>query len=297
MTEDRDGDRIIHLITPEGADLVFAIATVGERAIAFAVDFVFSQLILILFVLVGLAFTWVTSSEHMLALAVIGAFVIRQGYFLFFEARYQGSTPAKRMLGLRVVSRDGARLSIESIVARNLLRDLELFVPLAIGVAPEQFLGPAPWWLRLPACLWVLLLLSLPFLTRERTRAGDMVAGTVVVRVPRAQLARDEAEGTRARIRFTKQQLAVYGEHELETLAQLLRQLDSGKASTDDLRVVAQAIARRIGFEGREPDQQPDVFLRTFYREQRTELERELVLGRRIADKNERKDRERRPRP
>jgi hypothetical protein len=62
-----------------------------------------------------------------------------------------------------------------------------------------------------------------------------------------------------------------------------------GKASEDDLRVVAQAIAKRIRFEGREPSQQPDLFLRTFYREQRTELERELVLGRRIADKNERR--------
>jgi uncharacterized RDD family membrane protein YckC len=297
VTEDRDGDRIVHLIAPEGADLVFALATVGERAIAFAVDFVISQLISILFVLTALAFTVITTSEHILALAIVGWFIIRQGYFLFFEARMHGSTPAKRLLGLRVVSRDGAKLSIESIVARSLLRDLELFVPLMVGAAPEQFLGPSPWWLRVPALLWVLLLLSLPFLTRERTRAGDMVAGTIVVRVPKVQLARDEAEGMRARIRFTKEQLAIYGEHELETLAELLRKLDVGKASDDDLRVVAEAIARRIRFEGREPAQQPGLFLRTFYREQRTELERELVLGRRIADKNERKDRQKGARP
>jgi uncharacterized RDD family membrane protein YckC len=293
-TEDRDGERYVHLVTPEGADLVFALASVGERAIAFGVDFALSQLILILFVIAGLAATLITESTHVLAVAILGMFVIRQGYFLFFEARLQGSTPGKRFLGLRVVSRDGARLSIESIVARNVLRDLEVFVPAVIGMAPEQLLGPAPWWLRIPSSLWVILLLALPFLTRERTRAGDLVAGTIVVRAPKVTLVRDEAEGTRARIRFDKTQLSVYGEHELETLADLLRKLDAGKATDEDLAIVARAIGKRIRYEGRDPETQPAAFLRAFYREQRAELERELLLGRRIADKTERKGASRR---
>lgn len=289
MTEDRDGERFVHLITPEGADLAFPLASVGERAIAFAIDFVFSQLILILFVLIGIATTAITASMNVLALMLVGVFAIRQGYFLFFEARLQGSTPGKRFLGLRVVARDGARLSMESIIARNVMRDLELFLPTVFATAPDQLLGPSPWYLRIPATLWVLLLVAMPFLTRERTRAGDLVAGTMVVRAPKAVLARDEAAGSRSRIRFTKDQLGVYGEHELETLADLLRKLEDDKATDDDLRVVAAAIAKRIRFEGREPHQQPALFLRAFYAEQRAELERELVLGRRIADKTERR--------
>lgn len=290
MTEDRDGERYVHLITPEGADLVFPLASVGERAIAFAIDFVFSQLILILFLLVAVATSVMTMSGFMVALMVLGVFVIRQGYFLFFEARLQGSTPGKRFLGLRVVSRDGARLSMESIIARNVLRDLELFLPLVFSSAPEQLIGPAPWWLRIPSTIWVLLLVAMPFLTRERTRAGDLVAGTIVVRAPKTALVPDEAAGNRGKgIRFTKDQLSIYGEHELETLADLLRKLDSDRATDDDLRVVAAAIARRIRYEGREPAQQSAAFLRAFYAEQRAELERELVLGRRIADKTERR--------
>lgn len=288
MTEDRDGERLVHLITPEGADLLFPLASVGERAIAFGVDFIFSQLILIIFVLIALATTAITASIQVFALMLIGVFVIRQGYFLFFEARLQGSTPGKRFLGLRVVSRDGARLSMESIIARNVMRDLELFLPLAFSSAPEQLIGPAPWYLRVPALLWVTLLVAMPFLTRERTRAGDLIAGTIVVRAPKTALVADEAIGQRSKIRFTKEQLTVYGEHELETLADLLRKLDSNRATDDDLRVVAGAIARRVRYEGREAVQQPALFLRAFYAEQRAELERELVLGRRVADKTER---------
>jgi uncharacterized RDD family membrane protein YckC len=289
MTEDRNGERYLHLLTPEGADLVFPLASVGERAIAFAIDYVFIWLIVIVLELILLATAIIATSTLMLAGMILGFFVIREGYFLFFEARMQGSTPGKRFLGLRVVSRDGSRLTMESIVARNVMRDMELFLPVVFSSAPEQLLGPAPWWLRIPSALWVLLLVSMPFLTRERTRAGDLVAGTIVVRAPKAVLAADEAAGKKGGIRFSKEQLSVYGEHELETLADLLRKLDTNRATDDDLRVVANAIARRIRYEGREAQQAPEPFLRAFYAEQRAELERELVLGRRIADKTERK--------
>jgi uncharacterized RDD family membrane protein YckC len=294
MTEDRDGERFVHLITPEGADLVFALATVGERAIAFSVDVVIILVIAFVFVVAVSFAAGLAGSALIFAFLVLGLFAIRWGYFLFFEAFLQGSTPGKRFFGLRVVSRDGARLSMESIVARNVLRDLELFLPLAFSAAPTEVLS-APWWLRLPAVLWVILLVGLPLFTRERTRAGDLVAGTIVVRAPKILLVRDEAVGHRSGLRFTKQQLAVYGEHELETLADLLRKLDAGQATDDDLRVVAEAIARRVRFEGREPAQRPAAFLRAFYAEQRAELERELVLGRRIADKTERREGPRQP--
>jgi uncharacterized RDD family membrane protein YckC len=289
MTEDRDGERFVHLITPEGADLLFPLASVGERAIAFGIDVVFVLLILALFVLIAISTSVMTTSTLLVAATILGVFVIRQGYFLFFEARLQGSTPGKRMLGLRVVSRDGARLSMESIIARNVMRDLEVFLPLVFAYGSAAVIGPTPWWLRVPAMLWVLLLVSMPFITRERTRAGDLIAGTIVVRAPKAALVADEAVGNKSKIRFTKDQLGVYGEHELETLADLLRKLDANRATDDDLRVVAAAIARRIRYEGRESAHQPAAFLRAFYAEQRAELERELVLGRRISDKTERR--------
>lgn len=284
-------ERTVQLLAPEGTEIGFELASPGERLAAYAIDVVLSQLILVAFVVVGLLITVLTTSEHVIALIVLGMFVIRHGYFLFFETRFQGSTPGKRLLGLRVVSRDGAQLSLDAIVARNVMRDLEVFLPLVLVIAPEAAVGRAPWWLAFPAIAWIVVVALLPFLTRERTRAGDLVAGTVVVRVPRIDLLRDQAQGTRgARIRFSREQLAVYGEHELETLAGLLRAWDAGKASEEDLRLVAATIGKRIRWEGGEPQRAPETFLRAFYRDQRTELERHLVLGRRIADKHERRE-------
>lgn len=281
--------RTVRLLAPEGTEIGLELASVGERALAYALDVFFSQLVLILFVVLGVSAAFVTSSEHVLALLVLGAFVIRHGYFLFFETRFQGSTPAKRILGLRVVSRDGAQLGLDAIVARNLMRDLEVMLPIALLAAPEAAVGRAPAWLAYPAIAWLVLVALLPVLSRERTRAGDLVAGTVVVRVPKSALLRDEAREARAaRVQFTREHLAVYGEHELETLAGLLRSYESGKADDDDLRVVASTIAKRIGYEGVEPQRTPALFLRGFYRDQRAELERNLVLGKRIADKHER---------
>lgn len=284
------GDRVVRLTAPEGAEIALPLATPGERAVAYAMDVLFSQLVLVGLVLVLVLLAVATTSEHVIALMLLGVFVVRHGYFLFFEARLQGSTPGKRILGLRVVSRDGAQLRLDAIVARNVMRDLEVMLPLTVLVAPEQAVGRAPWWLAYPAIGWIALVALLPFITRERTRAGDLVAGTVVVRVPRSTLLRDEARGTKAaRLRFTREQLAIYGEHELETLATLLRSVESGKASEEDLRVVAETIARRIRYDGNEPTKRPATFLRAFYRDQRTDLERHLVLGKRIADKHERK--------
>jgi uncharacterized RDD family membrane protein YckC len=285
------GERIVRLLAPEGTELDFELASPPERAVAYIVDVVLSQVLLMLLVIALVAVTVVTTSQHVIALLLLGVFVIRHGYFLFFEAWLQGSTPAKRLMGLRVVSRDGAQLRLDAIVARNVMRDLEVLLPIMLIAAPEQVTGRAPWWLSYPAIAWILVVALLPFLTAERTRAGDLVAGTVVVRVPRSELLRDEARGTRkAPIRFTREQLSFYGEHELETLATLLRSIETGRADEEDLRVVAETIARRIRFEGSEPARRPATFLRAFYRDQRTELERHLVLGKRIADKHERKE-------
>jgi uncharacterized RDD family membrane protein YckC len=283
-------DRKVRLVAPEGTELGFALATPGERLTAYILDFVFSQLILVAIVVATLFVAAATVSENALVILIIGIFLVRYGYFLFFETRFQGSTPGKRILGLRVVSRDGAQLGLDAIVARNVMREIEVFFPILLLAAPEAAIGRAPAWLAYPAIGWILIVALLPLITKERTRAGDLVAGTVVVRVPKSDLLRDEARGTRAaRIRFTREQLAVYGEHELETLAGLLRSFEAGKADEDDLRVVAATIAKRIRFEGAEPGRVPETFLRAFYRDQRTELERMLVLGKRIADKHERR--------
>lgn len=278
----------ISIVGPEGTPLRFPFASGAERIAAFAVDMLVLLVIMFLAML-GLASAVVIRSSVVFAIGLVIFFAIRHGYFLFFETFLSGSTPGKRLMKLRVISRDGGRLRVEAIVARNLLRDLEFFVPLVVLTSPESIVGPAPWWLRLAAGLWTIIIGAMPLYTKDRSRAGDLIAGTLVVGIPRAALIRDESVKGERGLVFTREELAVYGEHELETLAELLRAVDMGRANVDDLRLVAKTIQKKIGFFGNEPTQTPGAFLRAFYSAQRADLERRLVLGRRKADKHDKK--------
>lgn len=287
MPTTTDGRRSVAIVGPEGTPLSFPLADGAARFVAFTTDLAILTMTLGL-LLCGVAASLTLDTTFVFALGMVLLFAVRNGYFLFFETLWQGATPGKRLLGLRVVSRDGGRLRLEAVVARNLLRDLELFVPLVVILAPESVIGVAPTWLRWVSGLWVLLIGAMPLYTTERTRAGDLVGGTVVVTVPRAVLLRDETRSATQDLVFTREQLSVYGEHELEVLAELLRSAEAGRATTADFQLVATTIARRIGFEGSEPERTALPFLREFYRAQRAELENRLVLGRRKADKHDR---------
>lgn len=279
------------LESPEGVVLRFPLAELVARGVAFGADI---ALILGLTIIVAVVSSWVASLTGLVepvALMLVGLFFIRHFYFTFFEVLWHGATPGKRLLGLRVISRDGSGLTVDAVVTRNLLRDVELFVPLTIAAVPEQLFGEAPGWLWIPAALWVLVVSLLPVLTRERTRAGDLAGGTVVIRVPRAELLADGAAraslAPSGSIELTAAQLSVYGEKELEVLADLIRSIDLGRASMDDQARIARTIATKIGYDGPEPRTEPTRFLTTFYKLQRAALEKRLLFGKRKASKHD----------
>lgn len=283
------------IVGPEGVPLHFPAATVGERAMALGLDLLILFLTVVVVAIGFFALGAFTGVISFVGLALISAFLIQHGYFIFFETHWQGATPGKRLMKIKVVSRDGGGLRTDAIIARNLMRDVELFLPLAIVSAPEQVFGDAPWWMLLPTILWLLAMMLLPFFAKERTRVGDLIGGTLVVRIPEAELVHDEAARTsllpdapgetRDVLTFTLAQLEHYGERELETLADVMRKHEQSKASVADLRVIAKAIAQKIGFGGPLPTSEPARFLRSFYKQQRAHLERKLLFGRRKTSK------------
>lgn len=286
-------DRRFSLVSPEGVPLSFDLATLSERVFAFSIDMSIVLFATVLLGIVGAFLSIGIGFSEPMGLAMVGIFVFRHSYFAFFEVHWHGSTPGKRLLSIKVVSRDGAGLSTESIVARNLLRDMELFLPLMALLAPSQFVGDAPWWLFVPASGWCLLFFAMPLLSKDRTRAGDLAGGTVVVRIPKAELVVDQAGRASMPpaspelepLLFTHAQLSIYGEHELETLADLIHKADAGRADVHDLGVVAKAIARKIEYGGHEPGWDAERFLRAFYKQQRAALEKQLLFGKRKASK------------
>ena len=66
------------------------------------------------------------------AVWTLGFFVLRNFYFAFFEIRPIAASPGKRILRLRVVSRDGGKLTVDAVFLRGLTREFELWIPYLI---------------------------------------------------------------------------------------------------------------------------------------------------------------------
>lgn len=289
-------DATLVLTTPEHVPLRFEKGDLGSRAGALCLDLGL-QLVLLtaLSFLIGI-FVRDASGELLAALWLLGFFFLRNFYFVVQELRWRGRTLGKRKLGLRVVAADGGPLTAGMVLARNLPRELEVFLPLMLLMSPQAFLESLPVAARLGAAGWVLLMAALPFLNRRRARLGDLIAGTVVVAEPQAHLLDDLIDDSReaarvADVRFTPDQLRVYGIAELQVLEEILRRPISD-ARDMLLWDVFQRIRTKIDWQppAGDPDPPPAVFLKAFYAAQRDELETGMLFGRRREDKGERAD-------
>lgn len=150
--------------TPERVELHYVLANIGNRFLASGIDHLIQAGTIFVVVL---AVAWVSSwnpfnavGQWTTAVAVLVVFTIYWGYFVLFETLWNGQTPGKRIMRLRVVREDGRPVRFFEVFVRNLLRitlDLQPFPSYAIGV------------------------ISIIFSPRSK-RIGDFVAGTVVVK-------------------------------------------------------------------------------------------------------------------
>ena len=162
--------------TPERVPLAFALASIGNRFIAVAIDhaiqYVSIALIALLFLFAAGLFgdgsesvidsVGVNTPKWIVAVLIIVVFVLFSGYFAFFEWWWDGQTPGKRLMKLRVIREDGRPITLWEAIARNLLR---IFDAIPGFVIPIYSVG-----------------LIVVFLNSRDQRVGDMFAGTVVIR-------------------------------------------------------------------------------------------------------------------
>ncbi len=213
-------------------------------------------------------------------------FLFRNAYFLYFELGPRGATLGKRMVGIRVAARDGGRLTAEMVLARNLLRDIELFLPiyLLLGASGGD-MGMA----GIAALVWFLIFALKPCCNRDALRAGDLIAGTWVVESPKRKLPAAMSLGTAARgevsartgtaYRFSEKELSAYGEYELQTLERVLRE-----NRPEALVSVYEAICNKIGWATGADDER--AFLEAYYTQLRARLEGGMRFGLRKEDKH-----------
>ena len=163
----------VHISTPDHVSLEFELAGPGSRFSAYAIDFLFNILLIVVIALAVYAsgavvtlrsldgrgegqFGW--SASWILALLVLIIFLINWGYYVFFEGLGKGSTPGKKRMGIRVIRQDGLPIGLREAALRNLVRAADMLPP------PSYILGG----------------LVMHFDPQGR-RLGDMVAGTYVV--------------------------------------------------------------------------------------------------------------------
>lgn len=267
------------IVTPEGVPIPVELAEYGERFTALAIDIFLCCCLILLVIPIGVLVYFGAGLTAAVSVGLLLFFAVRIFYFVYFELVWRGATPGKRALRLRVVDRRGGPLLPSAIIARNLTREIECFLPLQLIAS---FGGAI--WQQLFTLAWLLFFSALPFINRDRMRGGDLIAGTMVIAVPRRVLSADLVELT-SRYTFTDQQLKAYGAFELQVLEELLRHPDTAE-STRILADVRDKICRRIDWRAPIAQQETIDFLRDFYTAQRAFLERRQLFGKARADKH-----------
>lgn len=163
--------------TPERVPLAFSLASIGNRFLAAAIDHLLQYAAIIAVIWIALAASGISlfgptgdtaeslfadAPKWVIAILIIVVFLLFTGYFVLFEWLWNGQTPGKRLLKLRVIREDGRPVTLWEAVARNLLR---VFDAVPGFVVPIYSVG-----------------LIVIFLSNRDQRVGDIFAGTVVIR-------------------------------------------------------------------------------------------------------------------
>ena len=160
----------LNIETPEQVDLHLPIAGIGSRFLAVLADTAIHVVaVIVLFLAFALFGYWIErhpgsvssggpklSDKWAIAIVVFFFFLLFWGYYSLFEAFWNGQTPGKRFLKIRVIKDSGRQITLFEALARNLLRVVDMQLGYLVGV--------------------VSILCN-----REQKRLGDFVAGTIVV--------------------------------------------------------------------------------------------------------------------
>ncbi len=164
MSAPQPTDLDLTVATPENVSFGYALAGLGSRFMAALVDSLLIVLIQVLVVALGLALALrALQGDGADSLGFVGlalvmlSMLLFWGYYVFFELVWNGQTPGKRWVGLRVLRVNGQPAGAVEVLIRNLVRLVD-FLPAAYGAGI--------------VCM---------FIDSQSRRLGDLAAGTVVV--------------------------------------------------------------------------------------------------------------------
>jgi uncharacterized RDD family membrane protein YckC len=161
----------LDVATPERVAFALPIAGVGHRAMAYLVDaailfFAWVALYFTATLILDIRETVSGLSRWVMAALVLAVFACQWLYWILWEVLAEGQTPGKKLLKVRVVRDDGTPVGVFESAARNLSRLID-FLPVAYGVGIASMLA-----------------------TSQSRRVGDLLAGTVLIKVKAVDLSR-----------------------------------------------------------------------------------------------------------
>jgi uncharacterized RDD family membrane protein YckC len=215
-------ERTIDVSTGESVAFSYELAGLGSRFLAVFIDtaiqIAVAVAVLAAFAIVGSGLPKQTDPHVgrlgwaiFIALIVLATFLLFFGYFIIFELLWNGQTPGKRLMGIRVVRDGGFPIDLSGAVVRNVVRMLEAGLGFYLISAISTLASPL------------------------NRRLGDIAAGTLVVRdvrvtrapVPRALVhddaaVRDLTSNERDLIRsYAARRLGLARRHRLQLAARI----------------------------------------------------------------------------
>jgi uncharacterized RDD family membrane protein YckC len=223
-------DTTAEIETPEHVRFRYHIAGPAKRAVAYAIDLLLRGAIVLGIGVVAIMSGLAGGEGLAHASAGIVLFVywlVDWTYYVFFETLWNGSTPGKRALSLRVITESGHPLRFWDSVLRNLVRGAD-FLPFGYPIG-LVVMGQDPRFRRL----------------------GDMAAGTIVVVEERSTVAGPlvvKPPPSPDELRALPQRLPLSGD-ELDAIELFLRRADkiSRGRALELAEMTAPVFAARLG--------------------------------------------------
>jgi uncharacterized RDD family membrane protein YckC len=165
-------DTRVEIVTPENIAFQYRVAGPFRRLPAFLIDTAIRVLVATLGMIAAMiVFGSAGVMSVGLGIGLLLWFALAWFYGGLFEAFWNGQTPGKRLMGIRVVSVEGQPITPFQAILRNILRDVD---------AQPTFLLPIAGPLGIPVFLYQIGLVTATLNDRFQ-RLGDLASGTMVV--------------------------------------------------------------------------------------------------------------------
>lgn len=159
-------ERLYTVETPEHIDVAYDVAGIGSRFLAALIDHILIAIVLSLSCVglsIGASRLDLGLDESLIiGLFGLGVYLSLCVYHIFFETLWNGQTPGKRMIGLRMVRTGGRPIGFVGSTVRNVIR-LADFLPVLYGLG-----------------------VMVMFIDKRSRRLGDLAAGCMAVRERKA---------------------------------------------------------------------------------------------------------------